>query len=288
MILLTAWELIDLKLTLSLFHIINGADRIFLLEIVKYLLFLSGKRRMGFQIRNKNIQHISWSFLAFRCVVGISRRSNGIFADSADMVNKTSTASTFAVTDIKPVGEIELLSVHNGPDLKVCFLIIACVEVGNHTLLMLFIVKILHKSICKGKADLAVFLCKVTQQTAFGKPAVIPVLRITELKFKAVGLSFRLKSNIVLFLCDDSKSLFGLNFITENIMESLLDTVKFRLIITSLPAVKCSAVKSCQKVSNFFIGNIGDSIEHIITHPPESEIFKFLMGAVKKCLPDLL
>lgn len=94
MILLTAWELIDLESTLCLFHIINGADRIFLLEIVKYLLFLSGKRRIGFQIRNENIQHISGSFLAFWCVVGISRRSNSIFADSADMVNKTSTART--------------------------------------------------------------------------------------------------------------------------------------------------------------------------------------------------
>ena len=243
---------------------------------------------MGFQIRNKDIQHISGSFLAFRCIVGIIRRSYGIFTDSADMVNETSTARTLAVTDIKPIGEIELLSVHNSPDIKVCFLVVACIKVGDHTLLMLFIVKILHKSICKGKADLAVFLRKVTQQTAFGKPAVIAVLRITELKFKAVWLSFRLESNIILFLCDDSKSVFGLNFITENIMESLLDTVKFRLIIASLPAVECCTVKRCQKVSNFFIGNIGDSIEHIITNPPESKVIELLMGAVKKCLPDLL
>ena len=285
-IFVTAGKLIDLKLTLCLFHIINGADRIFLFEIVKYLLFLSGKRRMEFQIRNKDIQHISGSFLAFRCIVGIIRRSYGIFTDSADMVNETSTARTLAVTDIKPIGEIELLSVHNSPDLKVCFLVVACIKVGDHTLLMLFIVKILHKSICKRKADLAVFFRKVTQQTAFGKPAVIAVLRIAELKFKAVGLSFRLKSNII--LCDDSKSVFGLHFITENIIESLFDTVELRTVISLFPISHSSTVKCSEKITDPFIGNVRNSLLQIVTNPPESEIVKFLMDTVNESLSDFL
>ena len=93
---------------------------------------------------------------------------------------------------------------------------------------------------------------------------------------------------MILFLCDDSKSLFGLNFITENIIESLLDTVELRDIIAVLPTVQSYIVKRCQKVCDLFIGNIGDSIEHIITNPPESKVIELLMGAVNESLSDLL
>ena len=93
---------------------------------------------------------------------------------------------------------------------------------------------------------------------------------------------------MILFLCDDSKYLFGLSFITKNTIESLFDTVELRLIVAFLPICHSCAAKSVKQVSDFCIFNIGYSRLNIITNPPESEVIELLMGAVNESLPDLL
>ena len=86
-ILLTAWELIDLKLTLCLFHIIIGADRVMCLEIIEDTLFLSGQLRVSFKERNENVKHSLCSFLILRLIERVLCIAEDTLIICADMVD---------------------------------------------------------------------------------------------------------------------------------------------------------------------------------------------------------
>ena len=134
---------------------------------------------------------------------------------------------------------------------------------------MLLLIKVFKDSIAEGKTAIRVCKGKIVNDVAFANPFIALIL--TEMEREAIRLFFGcfcIKAHMILFLCDDSKSLFGQCFITENIMESLLDTVELRDIIAVLPTVQSRTVKCSQKVSDLFIGHIGNRIEHIVTQPP--------------------
>ena len=153
---------------------------------------------------------------------------------------------------------------------------------------MLFIIKVRKDRIAESETAIGVSLSKIGNDTAFTYPFIIT---ISETKRQAVRLFFWLfsfKGHMILFLCDDSKYLFGLYFVTENVIESFLDTVELRLIVALFPIWHSCAVKSGKQVSDFGIFNIGNSRLNIITNPPKCEIVEFLMDTVNESLSDLL
>ena len=154
---------------------------------------------------------------------------------------------------------------------------------------MLFLIEVFKDSIAESKTAIGVCKGKIVNDVTFANPFITLIL--AEMERETIRLLFGcfcIKAHMILFLCDDRKSLFGLRFITENIIECLFNTVELRDIIAVLPTVQSCTVKRCQKVRDIFIGNIGDSIEHIVTNPPESKIIELLMGAVNESLSDLL
>ena len=288
-ILLTAGQLIDLECTLCLFHIIIGADRVLCLEIVKDTLFLSGQFRVSFKERNENVKHSLRSFLIIRLIERVLRIAEDTLIIGADMVDQRTAARALAVANIKAAVIVELLTVDDSGDAEISLFIISCVQLRNHTLLMLFIIKVRKDRIAESETAIGVSLSKIGNDTAFTYPFIALIL--AEVERQAIRLlfgSFCFKAHMILFLCNDSKSPLSLIYISENLMECFLDTVQLRSVIALFPICHCSTVKRFQKVSYLFIGNIGDSIEHIITNPPECEVIELLMGTVNESLSDLL
>ena len=135
---------------------------------------------------------------------------------------------------------------------------------------MLFLIKVFKDCIAESKTAIRVCKSKIMNDVAFTNPFI--TVTLTEVECQTVRLFFGLfsfKRHMILFLCDDSKCLFGLHFITENIIECLFDTIELRDIIALLPIRHSCTVKCREKISDPFIGYIGNSLLHIITNPPK-------------------
>ena len=259
------------------------------LEIIEDTLFLSGQFRMCFKERNENVKHSLRSFLIFRLIERVLRIAEDTLIIGADMVDQRTAARTFAVTNIKAAVIIELLTVDNSGNTEIGLFVPARFQLRDISLRVLFFVEVFKDCIAESKTAIRVCKGEIVNDVAFAYPFI--ALIFAEMERKAIRLFFGcfcFKAHMILFLCDDRKSLFSLRFITENIIESLFDTVELRDIIAVLPTVQSCTVKRCQKVCDLFIGNIGDSIEHIVTNPPESKVIELLMGAVNESLSDLL
>ena len=288
-ILVAAGELINLKFALSLFHIINGADRIFFLEIVKYLLFLSRQLRVCFKERNENVKHSVRSFLIFRLIERVLCIAEDTLIVSANMVDQRPAARAFAVTNVKATVIIELLTANNGSNAEICLFIPTCFQLRNISLRVLFLVKVFEDSIAKGKTAIGVCKGKIVNDVTFAYPFIALIL--AEIEGQAIRLLFGLfsfKGHIVLVLCDTSKRFLCLVLITENIKQSLFDTVELRDIIAVLPPVECGTVKCRDKLLYRIIGNIGNIVLDKIKHRPICQVLIFLMDTVYERLSDLL
>ena len=244
---------------------------------------------MCFKERNENVKHSLRSFLIFRLIERVLRIAEDTLVIGADMVDQRTAARTLAVANIKAAVIVELLTVDDSSNAEIGLFIPACFQLRDITLRVLFLIEVFKDCIAESKTAIRVCKGKIVNDVTFAYPFIALIL--AEMECQAIRLLFGcfcFKAHMILFLCDDSKSLFGLHFITENIIECLLDTVELRDIIAVLPTVQSCTVKRCQKVSDLFIGNIRDSIEHIVTNPPESKVIELLMGAVNESLSDLL
>ena len=270
-------------------NVIISADRVLFLEIIENTLFLRRQLRVSFKERNKHIKCALCSILILRLIERVLRIAEDTLVMCADMVYQRTAARAFTVTNIKATLIAELLTVNNSSDREVRLFIPARFQLRNIALRVLFLIEILKNCIAERKTAIRVCKSKIVNDVAFANPFI--TVTLAEAECQAVRLFFglfRLKFSMILFLCDDSKCLFSLHFITENIIESFLDTVELREIIALFPISHSSTVKLREKITDSFIGNIGNSFLQIVTHPPESEIVKFLMDTVNESLSDLL
>ena len=124
---------------------------------------------------------------------------------------------------------------------------------------------------------------------AFANPFITLIL--AEMEGQAIRLLFGLfsfKGHNILVLCDTSKCFLCLLLVTENIKQSLFDTVELRDIIAVFPTVKCGTVKCRDKLLYCIIGNIGNIVPDEIKHRPICQVLIFLMDTVDESLSDLL
>ena len=154
---------------------------------------------------------------------------------------------------------------------------------------MLLLIKVFKDSIAKGKTAIGVCKGKIVNDVTFAYPFIALIL--AEIEGQAIRLLFGLfsfKGHIVLVLCDTSKRFLCLVLITENIKQSLFDTVELRDIIAVLPPVECGTVKCRDKLLYRIIGNIGNIVLDKIKHRPICQVLIFLMDTVYERLSDLL
>ena len=172
MILFATGKLINLESTLSLFHIIIGADRVLCLEIIEDTLLLSGQFRMCFKKRNENVKHSLRSFFIFRLIERVLRIAEDTLIIGADMVDQRTAARTFAVTNIKAAVIVELLTVDDSSNAEIGLFIPACFQLRDISLRVLFLIEVFKDCIAESKTAIRVCKGKIVNDVAFAYPFI--------------------------------------------------------------------------------------------------------------------
>ena len=205
------------------------------------------------------------------------------------MVDQRTATRAFAIANIKAAVIVELLTVDNSGNTEIGLFIPACFQLRDITLRVLLLIEVFKDSIAESKTAIRVCKCKIVNDVALANPFIALIL--AKMEGQAIRLLFGLfsfKGHIVLVLCDTSKGFFGLVLVTENIKQSLFDTVELRDIIAVFPTVECGTVKCRDKLLYRIIGNIGNIVLDKIKHRPICQVLIFLMDTVDESLSDLL